>query len=239
MTDHHKSIGHCYMVIEPTVLSIILGNPQDALGRECLPLPCSFGSQAFPCQESCTNHFRGTSPSEDREFDGCPTSMFDAGHPIRIDEIIDRRGHLMSLLEHLKKLYNKYIQILWLVLWRLCNWVKTTGYHKIAPTLKIWHCFEDRLMIGIAKCLSPSACGTTSHVFLSGGRKHERVEVWGGQSRRRWDQLHVPSVYTSCTFRNRGEGTWSWCAVALRCVYFSILCWENLVIPSNVGKTMS
>lgn len=108
MTDHHKSIGHCYMLIKTMVLSIILGNPQDALGTECLPLPGSFGSQAFPCQESCTNHFRGTSPSEDREFDGCPTSMFDAGHPIRIDEIIDRRGHLMSLLEHLKKQYNKY-----------------------------------------------------------------------------------------------------------------------------------
>ena len=78
------------------------------LGQSAYHFRVASDHTQFPCQESCTNHFRGTSPSEDREFDGCPTSMFDAGHPIRIDEMIDLCGHLMSLLEHLKKQYNKY-----------------------------------------------------------------------------------------------------------------------------------
>ena len=135
-------------------------------------------------------------------------------------------------LNILSKLYNKYIQILWLVLWRLCNWVKTTGYHKIAPTLKNFGIVsKDRLMIGIAKCLSPLRMWYNKpRFFLSGGRKHERVEVWGGQSRRRWDQLHVPSVYTSCTFRNRGRGN---VIMMCSCITLRVLLHTLLREPSN------
>ena len=76
-------VGHRYMVIETMVLSVIWGILKMLLGQSSYYFRAASDLKHFR-QESCTNHFRGTSSGEDWEFDGCATSMFDARHPMRL-----------------------------------------------------------------------------------------------------------------------------------------------------------